>query len=309
MTVQNYEPPQERAAFIAIVGRPNVGKSSLLNRMLGEKVAIVSPKPQTTRTRIMGVYTKGADQIAFLDTPGLLRARNELGQYMVKTVLSSVSGVDACLLVVEAGAKISPADEELIEKFRREDLPAILAINKIDLLEDKTRLMEQIAAYAGKYPFEAVVPVSARDGSGIDELLEELKKLCQPGGHLFPDDTLTDQPERVLAAEMVREKLLRLLDKEIPHGVAVVTERMRERENGVTDVDCVIFTEKDSHKGIIIGKGGRMLKQVGTLARKDMEAFFGGKVNLTLWVRVKEDWRNRREILHTFGFDEKDFEE
>ena len=175
MTVQNYEPPQERAAFIAIVGRPNVGKSSLLNRMLGEKVAIVSPKPQTTRTRIMGVYTKGADQIAFLDTPGLLRARNELGQYMVKTVLSSVSGVDACLLVVEAGAKISPADEELIEKFRREDLPAILAINKIDLLEDKTRLMEQIAAYAGKYPFEAVVPVSARDGSGIDELLEELK--------------------------------------------------------------------------------------------------------------------------------------
>ena len=169
--------------------------------------------------------------------------------------------------------------------------------------------MEQIAAYAGKYPFEAVVPVSARDGSGIDELLEELKKLCQPGGHLFPDDTLTDQPERVLAAEMVRDKLLRLLDQEIPHGGAVGTERMRARENGVTDVDCVIFTEKDSHKGIIIGKGGRMLKQVGTLARKDMEAFFGGKVNLTLWVRVKEDWRNRREILHTFGFDEKDFEE
>ena len=178
-------------------------------------------------------------------------------------------------------------------------------------MEKKLNLMsmEQIAAYAGKYPFEAVVPVSARDGSGIDELLEELKKLCRPGGHLFPDDTLTDQPERVLAAEMVREKLLRLLDKEIPHGVAVVTERMRERENGVTDVDCVIFTEKDSHKGIIIGKGGRMLKQVGTLARKDMEAFFGGKVNLTLWVRVKEAWRNRREILHTFGFDEKDFEE
>lgn len=307
--MENNRPVQEeRAAFIAIVGRPNVGKSSILNRILGEKVAIVSPKPQTTRTRIMGVYTKEADQIAFLDTPGLLRARNQLGQYMVKSVLSSVSGVDACLLVAQAGCKISPADEELMEKFRQEGLPAVLALNKIDKLTDKTKMMEQISAYAQKFPFAAVVPVSARDGSGMDELIEELTKLCQPGGHLFPDDTLTDQPERVLAAELVREKLLRLLDKEIPHGVAVVTEHMEETGSGLIEISCVIFTEKDSHKGIIIGKGGAMLKKVGTLARRDMEAFFGTKVHLNLWVRVKEDWRNRRDILHTFGFDEKDFD-
>ena len=208
--------PEDRTAFIAIVGRPNVGKSSLLNRMLGQKVAIVSSKPQTTRTRIMGVLTEGADQLVFIDTPGLMRPRNRLGDYMVRSVTESVSGVDACLLVVEAGQKISPADLDLIEKFRSLDMPAVLAINKIDLLQDKSILMAQIAELSGLFAFEAVVPVSAQNGDGVRILMDELKKLAMPGGHFFDDDTLTDQPERVLAGEIIREKLLRLLDKEIP---------------------------------------------------------------------------------------------
>lgn len=299
---------EDKAAFVAIVGRPNVGKSSLLNRMLGQKVAIVSSKPQTTRTRIMGVLTRGENQLVFLDTPGLHKSRSRLGDYMVKSVTESVSNVDAGLLVVEAGEKISPADRDLIERFQKSEMPALLAINKIDLLEDKTRLMAQIAELSALFPFEAVVPVSAQDGSGVEELIGELEKLCQPGGHFFDDDTLTDQPERVLAAEIVREKLLRLLDREIPHGTAVAVERMREREDGsATDIDAVIFCERDSHKGIIIGKGGSMLKKVGTYARQDMEKFFGCKINLKLWVKVKEDWRNREAVLHTLGYDKTDF--
>ena len=283
-----------RTAFIAIVGRPNVGKSSLLNRMLGQKVAIVSRKPQTTRTRIMGVLTEGEDQLVFIDTPGLHQ---------------SVAGVDACLLVVEAGRPISHADQELIERFKGMSLPAVLAINKIDLLEDKSQLMAQMAAFSKLYDFEAVVPVSAEDGNGVKEgLLPELKKLCQPGGHMFPDDTLTDQPERVLAAEIIREKLLRLLEGEVPHGAAVFVERMREREDSdITDIDATIFCERESHKGIIIGKGGAMLKKVGSYARTDMERFFGCRVNLKLWVKVREDWRNREGLLRSLGYDKTDF--
>lgn len=310
MNQTNRETPQEKSAFIAIVGRPNVGKSSLLNRMIGQKVAIVSSKPQTTRTRIMGVLTQGENQLVFLDTPGLLKPKNRLGSYMVRSVLESVSGVDACLLTTEAGKKLSPADAELIKKFKAQNLPAVLAINKVDLLSDKTVLMEQIAQYSAQYSFEAVVPVSARDGSGMDDLILELERLCLPGGHLFPEDTLTDQPERVLAGEIVREKLLRLLDKEVPHGVAVAVERMRERDDGskITDIDATIFCERDSHKAIIIGKGGSMLKKVGSYARQDLEQFFGGKINLKLWVKVKEDWRNREALLHTFGFDKTEFQ-
>ena len=229
--------PEDRTAFIAIVGRPNVGKSSLLNRMLGQKVAIVSSKPQTTRTRIMGVLTEGADQLVFIDTPGLMCPRNRLGDYMVRSVTESVSGVDACLLVVEAGQKISPADLDLIEKFRSLDMPAVLAINKIDLLQDKSILMAQIA-----------------------------------------------------------------------HGVAVAVERMREQENGVTEIHATIFCERDSHKGIIIGKGGAMLKKVGTYAREDMERFFGCKINLQLWVKVKEGWRNSDAILRSLGYDSSSFD-
>lgn len=299
----------ERSAFIAIVGRPNVGKSSLMNRLLGQKVAIVSSKPQTTRTRIMGVLTEEADQLVFLDTPGLLKPRDRLGEYMVKSVTSSVAGVDAALLVVEAGTAISPADEDLIARFASLSQPAVLCINKIDLLEDKTKLMPQIAALSAKYAFAAVVPVSARTGAGVDELKNELKRLGQPGGHMFPDDTLTDQPERVLAGEMVREKILRLLNKEVPHGVAVVVRRLHERPDGsCLDIEAEIYCERESHKGILIGKGGSMLKKIGTQARYDLEHFYDMKVNLQLQVLVKPNWRNKEAALRSFGFDGKDLD-
>ncbi|HIV48058.1 MAG TPA: GTPase Era [Candidatus Acutalibacter stercorigallinarum] len=297
----------ERSAFLAIVGRPNVGKSSLLNRMIGEKIAIVSKKPQTTRTRIMGVLTQGADQLVFLDTPGLVKPKNSLGDYMAKSVASAVAGVDACLLVTEAGAKISPADRDLVRRFEELKLPAVLAINKIDLLKDKTPLMGQIGEFAQLYDFAAVVPVSAQAGDGMDELLDELKKLAQPGGHLFPPDTLTDQPERVIAAEVVREKVLRLLDQEVPHGVAAVTESMKDR-GGLLELQVTLYCERPNHKGILIGKGGAMLKKIGSMAREDLEAFFGCKVNLQLWVKVKEDWRQRPETLQSLGFSLKDLE-
>ena len=297
----------ERSAFLAIVGRPNVGKSSLLNRMIGEKIAIVSKKPQTTRTRIMGVLTQWADQLVFLDTPGLVKPKNSLGDYMAKSVASAVAGVDACLLVTEAGAKISPADRDLARRFEELKLPAVLAINKIDLLKDKTPLMGQIGEFAQLYDFAAVVPVSAQAGDGMDELLDELKKLAQPGGHLFPPDTLTDQPERVIAAEVVREKVLRLLDQEVPHGVAAVTESMKDR-GGLLELQVTLYCERPNHKGILIGKGGAMLKKIGSMAREDLEAFFGCKVNLQLWVKVKEDWRQRPETLQSLGFSLKDLE-
>ncbi|MCH3973067.1 MAG: GTPase Era [Oscillospiraceae bacterium] len=297
----------DRSAFFAIVGRPNVGKSSLMNRILGQKVAIVSSKPQTTRTRIMGVLTEGRDQLVFLDTPGLLKPRDKLGEYMVKSVTSSVAGVDAALLVVEAGTEISPADEELLERFRSQKLPAVLAINKIDLLQEKERLIPQIAKLSEKYPFAAVVPVSARTGDGVPDLKDELKKHCQPGGHMFPDDTLTDQPERVLAGEFVREKMLRLLNKEVPHGVAVVVHHLEERPDGsCLDIDADIYCERESHKGIIIGKGGSMIRKIGTQAREELERFYGIKVNLQLQVMVKPNWRNKEAALRSFGFDTKD---
>ena len=301
---------EDRSAFLAIVGRPNVGKSSLLNRMIGQKVAIVSSKPQTTRTRIMGVLTEGADQLVFLDTPGLQKPRSRLDEYMARSVTESVAGVDACLLVTEVKAPVSHADRDLLERCRSMELPVVLAINKIDTLQDKSALMEQIALWADLYAFEAIVPVSAQDGSGVaSDLIPELKKLCQPGGHFFDADTLTDQPERVIAGEIVREKLLRLLDKEIPHGAAVVVERMRERGDGsnITDIDATIFCEKENHKAIFIGKGGSMLKKIGSYARADMERFFGCRVNLKLWVKVKEDWRNREAVLRTLGYDKTDF--
>lgn len=301
---------EPKTAFIAIVGRPNVGKSSILNRILGQKVAIVSNKPQTTRTRIMGVLTQEETQLVFIDTPGLHRPRNRLGDYMVRSVTESVAGVDACLLVVEAGEKVSQADLDLMERFRSLQLPAVLAINKIDVLQEKSPLMKQIATYAELFPFEATVPVSAQDGSGMKDLIEELKKLAMPGMHFFEEDTLTDQPERIIASEIIREKLLRLLSKEVPHGLAVVVERMHEREDnsGITDIDATIYCERATHKGIIIGKGGTMLKKVGSYARTDMEKFFDCKINLQLWVKVKEDWRNRENALRALGYDNHQFE-
>ncbi len=299
----------DKSAFIAIVGRPNVGKSSILNRILGQKITIVSSKPQTTRTRIMGVLTEGETQLVFIDTPGIHKPRTELGKYMVRSIDESVAGVDACLLVTEACRNITDTELKLMEKFEAMGVPAILAINKIDTVKDKSDLMLQIARYSEKYDFDAVVPVSAQTGSGIDQLKDELKKQAQEGGHLFDEDTITDQPERVLAAEMIREKMLRLLDKEIPHGTAVVIERMKTRDDkDIIDMDATIYCEKASHKGIIIGKGGSMLKKIGTYARQDMEALFNCKVNLTMWVKVKEDWRNRENLLRSFGYDNNDFE-
>ena len=297
----------QKSAYIAIVGRPNVGKSTILNKLIGEKIAIVSKKPQTTRTRIMGVLTEGEDQLVFLDTPGLLKPRNSLGDYMVRSVTAAIEGVDSCLLVVQAGAPLSKADEELIGRFKKGHVPAVLAINKIDLLGDKTKLMEQIAEYSGLYSFEAVVPVSAEKGDGMEALLEELRGLTLPGGWLFPEDTLTDQTEPVLAAELVREKVLRLLEQEVPYGVAAVTEHMQEKGE-LLEIHVTLYCEKPNHKGILIGKGGDMLRRIGSAARKDLEEFFGCRVNLQLWVKVKEDWRQRPETLQGMGFSLRDLE-
>ena len=295
---------ETKTAFIAIVGCPNVGKSSILNALLGQKVAIVSDKPQTTRTRIMGVLTQGETQLVFTDTPGFHRPRNKLGEKMMQAVSDGISGVDACLFVVEAQGKLREAEKELIEKFRQQHMPVILAINKIDTVPVKTDLMSRILELSKVYDFEAVVPVSATKRDGLDDLLDEMKKLAQPSMHFFPDDTLTDQPERVLASEIIREKMLRLLDREIPHGVAVSIEKMRERtDRDIIDIEAVIYCEKESHKGIIIGKKGAMLKQISTYARQDMERFFDCKINLQCWVKVKEGWRNREGLIHNFGLD------
>lgn len=299
----------EKSAFIALVGRPNVGKSSLLNRMLNQKIAIVSSKPQTTRTRIMGILTQGEHQLVFIDTPGMHKPKTTLGQYMVRSINESVMGVDACVLVVEADKAVGKTELMLIEKFKKSEIPVVLAINKIDMLKDKEELLELILSYSNLYNFEAVVPVCAVDGKGVNELIDELKNLCSEGGHFFEDDALTDQPEKVLAAEMIREKILRLCDKEIPHGTAVVIERMRTREDSdILDIDATIYCERSTHKGIIIGKGGSMLKKISTFARQDMEKFFDCKVNLQTWVKVKEDWRNREALLNNFGFNQKDFD-
>lgn len=293
-----------KTAFIAIVGCPNVGKSSILNRMLGQKIAIVSDKPQTTRTRIMGVLTKNETQLVFTDTPGYHRPHNKLGEKMIKAVSDSISGVDACMLVVEPRTELREAEEQLIEKFKKEKMPVVLVINKIDTVSDKKDLMLTIAKMSALYDFEAVVPVSALKNDGIDILEQELIKLAFPSEHFFPDDTLTDQPERVIAAEIIREKMLRLLDKEIPHGVAVSIEKMRERsDKDIMDIEATIYCEKDSHKGIIIGKKGAMLKKISTYARENMEKFFGCKINLQCWVKVKDGWRNREGLIHNFGLD------
>ncbi len=299
----------DKSAFIAIIGRPNVGKSSILNKLLGQKVAIVSSKPQTTRTRIMGVLTEGKDQLVFLDTPGMHKPKNSLGDYMVRSINESVAGVDACLLVTEAGQEIRENEKMLIEKVKKLDLPCVLVINKTDTINDKEVILEQIIKYSKEMDFDAIVPVSAETGSKLDELKEELKKFTSEGGHFFPDDTLTDQPEKVLAAEMIREKILRLTEKEIPHGTAVVIERMKMRDDkNLMDIDATIYCERDTHKGILIGKKGAMLKKISTYARQDMENFFGCKVNLKTWIKVKEDWRNKENLMRSFGFDSNDFQ-
>jgi len=293
-----------KTAFIAIVGKPNVGKSSLINKVLGQKIAIVSDKPQTTRTRIMGVLTRGKTQLVFTDTPGFHKPKTKLGEKMIKAVGDSISGVDACLFVVEPTGELKESELELLAKIKKCSIPCILAINKIDTLAEKSELISRIAELSAMHSFTAVVPVSAVKNDGIDLLIGEMEALAFPSEHFFPEDTLTDQPERVLASEIIREKMLRLLDKEIPHGVAVSIEKMRERsDRDLMDVEAIIYCERESHKGIIIGKKGATLKRISTYARQDMEKFFSCRVNLQCWVKVKEDWRNREGLIHNFGLD------
>ncbi len=294
-----------RSAFVAIVGRPNVGKSSLLNAIIGRKVAIVSDKPQTTRTRIMGVYTKGALQLVFLDTPGAHRPRTRLGDFMVKSIGEAVSGVDAGVLVVEPRPIIREEERQLLQQLRAQKLPIILVINKMDTLEDKTALLPCMDAWRSEGEFACVLPLSALTGEGVEALPDELAAYAFESPHFFPDGAVSDQPEQVLAAELLREKMLLFLRDEIPHGIAVTIESMRERETGkgpLLDIEANIFCEKDSHKGIIIGKKGAMLKQIASAARLEMEDLFGVKVNLQCWLKVKEDWRNRQGLLAGFGY-------
>ena len=294
------------SGMITLCGRPNVGKSTLLNAFVGEKIAIVSSKPQTTRNRISGIVTRGERQYVFLDTPGLHKARNRLGEYMVGVVRTSVADVDAVLLVVDPVANVGEPEMELIQRIKALKLPAVLVINKVDTLENKEKLLEVIAAYTAVHDFEAVMPISAREKDGVEELLELLGKFLPEGPQLFPEDMTTDQPERQVMAEILREKLLYCLDKEIPHGTAVEITKFSERDNEIIDVEATIFCEKSSHKGIIIGKGGAMLKKVSTLARKDMERFMGTKVYLQTWVKVKENWRDSLAGVHNMGYREDD---
>ena len=274
-----------KSAMITIAGRPNVGKSTLINRLVGEKVAIVSNKPQTTRNRICGVMTRGDTQIVFMDTPGFHKPRTRLGDYMVDVVRESVSDVDAVLLLVEPIANIGPQEEALLQQLRGNGAPVVLVINKIDTVE-KDELLAVIALYSQAFSFAAVVPISAKTGDGVEELVEEAEKFAQEGPQLFPDGMVTDQPERQIIAEIIREKLLWCLDKEIPHGTAVEITRFSERDNGIIDVDATIYCEKASHKGIIIGKQGAMLKKISTMAREDCERFMGTKVFLRCWTKI-----------------------
>ncbi len=293
-----------KTAFIAIVGKPNVGKSSLLNRMLGQKIAIVSSKPQTTRTKIMGVLTEGETQLVFTDTPGYHRPNNKLGEKMNAAVGDTVGGVDACLFLTEPKGELNEQELQLLQMFKKQNMPVVLAVNKTDMIKDKKELLDRIVYLTSFYDFQAVVPVSAQCGDHVDELKAELEKLAFESPHFFPDDTLTDQPERVLAAEIIREKILRLMDKEIPHGIAVAVEKMSERQDkDILDIEATIYCERESHKGMVIGKNGAMLKKISTYARQDMESFFQIKVNLKCWVKVKLDWRNREGLIHNFGLD------
>lgn len=289
------------SGFVAIVGRPNVGKSTLLNAVLGEKLAIVSAKPQTTRNKITGVLTEGEMQLVFLDTPGMHKPRTRLGEHMVKTVKESIVDVDVAILVIEAKQQENPAEIELLQKLA--GVPVILAINKIDLLEDKAALLNIITHWSRLFNFTAVVPISAQKMDGVSNLVAEIKKLIPEGPQYYPDDIFTTDTERAVVAEIIREKLLNLLEEEIPHGTAVSIEKMHERENGeMIDIEATIYCEKESHKGMIIGKGGSMLKKAGILSRTDIERLLDCHVNLKLWVKVKDDWRNREGILKTLGY-------
>lgn len=295
-----------KTAMITVCGRPNVGKSSLTNALVGEKIAIVSNKPQTTRNRIYGVVNRGDTQFVLLDTPGLHKPRSRLGDYMVKVVRESLADVEAALLLVEPIAHVGEPEKVLLQRIAEEKIPAILCINKIDTVEKKDELLAVIAAYSETgADFDAIIPISARTGDGLEELMTQLSQYAQEGPQLFPDGMTTDQPDAQVCAEIVREKMLRCLDKEIPHGTAVEVTRFTERDSGIIDLDVTIYCEKISHKGIIIGKRGDMIKRISTLARKDIERFMGTQVYMETWVKVKENWRDNVNFIRSQGYDEQ----
>ncbi|MDD5905701.1 MAG: GTPase Era [Clostridiales bacterium] len=295
-----------KTAMITVCGRPNVGKSSLTNALVGEKIAIVSNKPQTTRNRIYGVVNRGDTQFVLLDTPGLHKPRSRLGDYMVKVVRESLADVEAALLLVEPIAHVGGPEKVLLQRIAEEKIPAILCINKIDTVEKKDDLLAVIAAYSETgAAFDAIIPISARTGDGLEELMAQLAKYAQEGPQLFPDGMTTDQPDAQICAEIVREKMLRCLDKEIPHGTAVEVTRFTERDSGIIDLDVTIYCEKASHKGIIIGKHGDMIKRISTLARKDIERFMGTQVYMETWVKVKENWRDNVNFIRSQGYNEQ----
>lgn len=292
-----------KTAMITIAGRPNVGKSTLTNYLVGEKIAIVSNKPQTTRNRICGILTKEDYQFVFVDTPGFHKPRTKLGDYMVEVTRESIADVDLTVLVVEPIASLGKQEEMLLEQLKGKKSPVVLAINKIDTVE-KDKLLEVIAVYSAAFPFAAIIPISAKAGDGVEDLLAECKKYAIESPFLFPEDATTDQPERQVMAEIIREKLLWCLDREIPHGTAVEITRFSERDSGIIDIDATIYCEKASHKGIIIGKQGAMLKKISSMARQDCERFMGTKVFLTTWVKVKENWRDSDFLVRNFGYRE-----
>lgn len=293
-----------KTEFITIVGRANAGKSSLLNALTGEKIAAVSSKPQTTRTRITGIVTRDDTQYVFMDTPGVHKARTKLGEHMNKAVKDSVTDVDLILMVMDVTKKIGENEHNIIKSFRKND-NVILILNKIDLVKNKEEIAVKIAEFVPLYDFKAVIPISVTEKDGLDIVWDEVEKYAAEGPHYFPDDKFTDQPERVLAGEMIREKILGLMQDEIPHGIAVAIETMAERTNkngeDILDISAVLYCERESHKGMLIGKGGAMLKKIGQLAREDLESFFEIKVNLQCWVKVKEDWRNKEGLIRSFG--------
>ncbi len=297
--------PITKTAMVTICGRPNVGKSTLTNALVGEKIAIVSSKPQTTRNRICGVVNRDDVQFVLLDTPGFHKARNRLGDYMVKVTRECIADVDAVVLLAEPVPHVGIPEQELIAKIREAGLPAILCVNKIDTVADKNELLSVIAAYSEAYAFDAIIPISAMKQDGLRDLLIELARYAQEGPQLFPDGMVTDQPDRQVVGEIVREKLLRTLDKEIPHGTAVEITRFAERDDEIIDVEATIYCEKKSHKGIIIGKNGEMLKRISTDARHDIERFMGAKVYLQTWVKVKENWRDNMNYIRSFGYDDQ----
>jgi GTP-binding protein Era len=294
----------KKTGFIAIVGRPNVGKSTLMNTILGEKVAIVSSKPQTTRNRIIGIHTRNEEQYVFVDTPGMHTPKNYLGEYMVNAASNSMREADAVVLVVDVGKEITTVEENVIAYLKKSGIPSILVLNKIDMY-DREVLAEAISKYAEKHSFDAFIPISAKKGKNVNELMDECSKFLSESELFFPEDMITDQPERQIAAEIIREKILRTLNKEIPHGTAVVIEEFKD-EDTLIRIRAEIFCEKASHKGIIVGKNGAALKLIGTYAREDLEKLFGTKVYLNLWVKVKENWRESARTVGNFGYRDED---